>query len=123
MRLHCSDISRISRSSVSKQHFVPKTKLHIGKRAFSVSAPTIWNQLPIVIKSTDTCCYTLNESLLLVTREHSLEYVVIIMQMYTLVKMVPVRSFIVLNQQMHTHACSLARTQACTTHVHMHLRT
>ena len=29
------------RSSVSKQRFVPKTKLNIGKRAFSVAVPTI----------------------------------------------------------------------------------
>ena len=36
--------------------FVPKTtgKLNIGKRAFSVAAPTIWNQLPIKIKSSET---------------------------------------------------------------------
>ena len=34
--------------------FIPKTKLNIGKRAFSVAAPTIWNKLPIVIKSSET---------------------------------------------------------------------
>ena len=34
--------------------FVPKTRLYIGKRAFSVAAPTILNQLPIAIKSSET---------------------------------------------------------------------
>ena len=31
-----------------------KTKLNIGKRAYSVAAPTIWNQLHIAIKSFET---------------------------------------------------------------------
>ena len=52
--LHFSDISRTLRSSVSKHIFVPKTKLNIAERAFSVAAPTIWNQLPIAIKSSET---------------------------------------------------------------------
>ena len=52
--LHFSDISRTHRSSVSKQRFVPKTKLSTGKRAFSVAAPIIWNQLPIMIISSET---------------------------------------------------------------------
>ena len=34
--------------------FVPKTRLNIGKPAFSLAAPTIWNQLPIAIKSYET---------------------------------------------------------------------
>ena len=34
------------KSSVSKQRFVPKTNLNIGKHAFSVAVPTIQNQLP-----------------------------------------------------------------------------
>ena len=33
---------------------VPKISLNIGKRAFSVAAPTIWNQLAITIKSSET---------------------------------------------------------------------
>ena len=41
--------SRTLRSSVTKQLFIPKTKLSIGKRAF----PTIWNQLPITIRSSE----------------------------------------------------------------------
>ena len=49
--LHFSDISRTLKSSISKQVFVPKTKLNIGKNAFSVAVQTIWNQLPIAIKS------------------------------------------------------------------------
>ena len=40
--LHFSAISRMLRSSVSKQLFVPKTKLNIGKYAFSVAAQTTW---------------------------------------------------------------------------------
>ena len=32
------------RSSASKQRVAPKTRLSIGKRAFAVAAPTIWNQ-------------------------------------------------------------------------------
>ena len=50
-----SDVSRTRRSSVAKQRFFfRKTKLYIGKRAFSVAAPTIWNQLAIAIKSSET---------------------------------------------------------------------
>ncbi len=49
-----SGISRTLTSSVSKQLFVPETNLNIGKRDFSVAAPTIWNQLPIAIKSSET---------------------------------------------------------------------
>ena len=41
-------------SSGSTYGVVPKTKLNIVKRAFSVAAPTIWNQLPITIKSSGT---------------------------------------------------------------------
>ena len=52
--LHFSDISRTLRSSISKKRFVPKTKLNIGKRGFSVAAPTIWNQLTVVVKSSET---------------------------------------------------------------------
>ena len=52
--LHFCGNSRTIRSSVSKLVFVPKTKLDIGKRAFSVAASTIWNQLPIAIKSSET---------------------------------------------------------------------
>ena len=37
------------RSSVTKQLFIPKTKFSIGKRDF----PTIWNQLPIPIRSSE----------------------------------------------------------------------
>jgi len=47
-------ISRTLRSSVSKQLFVRKTKLNIGKCTFSVAASTIWNHHPIAIKSSET---------------------------------------------------------------------
>ena len=40
--------------SVPAVLLVPKTKLNIGKHAFSVAALTIWNQLPITIKSPET---------------------------------------------------------------------
>ena len=52
--LHFSDISRTLRSSISKQLFVPQTNLNIGKCAFLVTAPTLWSQLPIAIKSSET---------------------------------------------------------------------
>jgi len=39
---------------VYKQRFVTKTRLNIGKQAFSVAAPAIWTQLPITIKSSET---------------------------------------------------------------------
>ena len=52
--IHFFDILRILRSSVSKQMFIPKTTLNIRKRAFSMAAPTIWNQLPIAIKYSET---------------------------------------------------------------------
>jgi len=52
--LDFSNISRTLASSVSKQLFVPRTKLNIGKCAFSVAEPIIWNQLPITTKSSET---------------------------------------------------------------------
>ena len=45
--LHLSNIPRQLRSSTSQQLIVPKTKLNLGKRAFSVAAPRVWNELPI----------------------------------------------------------------------------
>ena len=55
--LHLSYILRTLRSTISKQLFVPKTKLNIGKRAFPVAAPPIWNQLLITIKSETTATF------------------------------------------------------------------
>ena len=52
--LHFSGISGTLKSSVSKQLFVTMTKLGSGKCAFSVAAPTVWNQLPIAIRSSET---------------------------------------------------------------------
>ena len=51
--LHLSNIPRQLRSSTS-QLIVPKTKLNLGKRAFSVAAPRIWNELPITLKTSET---------------------------------------------------------------------
>ena len=41
-------------SSVFRQVSVPKIKLNIGIRAFSVAAPTIWNQFSIIIILSET---------------------------------------------------------------------
>ena len=51
--LHLSNIPRQLRSSIS-QLIVPKTKLNLGKRAFSVAAPKVWNELPITLKTSET---------------------------------------------------------------------
>ena len=52
--LHLSNIPRQLRSSTSQQLIVPKTKLNLGKRAFSVAAPRVWNELPITLKTSET---------------------------------------------------------------------
>ena len=44
--LHFSNITRQLRSSTSQHLSIPRTKLNLGKRAFSVAAPIIWNELP-----------------------------------------------------------------------------
>ena len=49
--LHYSNIPRQLRSSTSQQLSITRNKLNLGKRAFSVAAPTIWNELPITLKS------------------------------------------------------------------------
>ena len=54
--LHFSNIPRQLRSSTSQQLYIARNKLNLGKRAFSVAAPDIWNELPtdriiIIIKS------------------------------------------------------------------------
>ena len=46
--LHFSNIPRQLRSS--QQLSIPRTKLNLGKRAFSVAAPIIWNELPTILK-------------------------------------------------------------------------
>ena len=52
--LHLSNIPRQLRSSISQQLIVPKTKLNLVKHAFSVAAPTVWNELPITLKTSET---------------------------------------------------------------------
>ena len=52
--LHLSNIHRQLRSSISQQRTVPKTKLNLGKRAFPVVAPRVWNELPITLKTSET---------------------------------------------------------------------
>ena len=51
--LHLSNIPKQLRSSIS-QLIVPKTKLNLGKRAFSVAAHMVWNELPISLKTSET---------------------------------------------------------------------
>ena len=52
--LHLSNIPRQLRSSTSQQLILPKTKLNLGKHAFSVAAPRVWNELPITLKTSET---------------------------------------------------------------------
>ena len=52
--LHFSNIPRQLRSSTSEQLSIPRTKLNLGKRAFSVAAPIIWNELPTTLKSCES---------------------------------------------------------------------
>ena len=47
--LHYSNVPRQLRSSTSQQLSIPRTKLSLGKRAFSVAAPIIWNELPTTL--------------------------------------------------------------------------
>ncbi len=39
------------RSSSSDLLFVPRVNTNIGTRAFSVAAPTLWNMLPLIVRS------------------------------------------------------------------------
>ena len=48
--LHFSNVPRQLRSSTSQQLSIPRTKLNLGKRAFSVAAPIVWNELPTTLK-------------------------------------------------------------------------
>ena len=52
--LHLSNIPRQLRSSTSQQISIPRTKLYLDKRAFSVAAPIIWNELPTTLKSCES---------------------------------------------------------------------
>ena len=52
--LHFSNIPRQLRSSTSQQLPIPRTKLNLAKRAFSVAAPIIWNELPTTLKSCES---------------------------------------------------------------------
>ena len=51
--LYLSNIPRQLRSSIS-QLIVPKTKLNLGKCAFSVAAPRVWNELSTTSKTSET---------------------------------------------------------------------
>ena len=51
--LHLSNNPRQLRSSISQQ-LVSKTNVNLGKPAFSVAAPRIWNELPITLKTSET---------------------------------------------------------------------
>ena len=52
--LHFSNIPRQLISSTSQQLSIPRTNLNLGKRAFSVAAPIIWNELPTTLKSCES---------------------------------------------------------------------
>ena len=52
--LHFSNVPRQLRSFTSQQLSIPRTKLNLGKRAFSVAAPIIWNELPTTLKSCES---------------------------------------------------------------------
>ena len=52
--LHFSNIPTQLRSSTSHQLYIPRTKLNPGKRALSVAAPIIWNELPTTLKSCES---------------------------------------------------------------------
>ena len=47
-------LARQLRSSTSQQLSIPRTKLNLGKRAFSVAAPIIWNELPTTLQSCES---------------------------------------------------------------------
>ena len=44
-------ISRELRSTSSNQLYIPRVKTKAGTEAFSVAAPTLWNSLPVSVKS------------------------------------------------------------------------
>ena len=52
--LHFSNIPRQLRSSTSQQLSIPRTKLNVDNRAFSVAAPFFWNELPTTLKSCES---------------------------------------------------------------------
>ena len=60
----CSEVSSLARlrSSTSGDYIIPRTIRKLGERAFSVSAPSLWNALPSDIKSTQ-CTTTLKKLL------------------------------------------------------------
>jgi hypothetical protein len=52
--LQLNDTERVLRSSAAPTLFVPRTRTEFGKRAFSVSAPLIWNSLPVAVRTSDS---------------------------------------------------------------------
>ena len=53
---HCfpqiSSIKRHLRSAERRDMLVPRTRTELGRRSFSVAAPTVWNSLPTHLRST-----------------------------------------------------------------------
>ena len=57
----CVPVSSVStrvalRSAARGDLVVPRTRLRLGNRAFSVAGPAMWNSLPINIRSAPTLC-------------------------------------------------------------------
>ncbi len=53
-RLRAEVANRGQQKIIKDKKILPITRVNIGKRAFSVTAPTIWNQINISIKYFET---------------------------------------------------------------------
>ena len=51
---YLANIPRQLISSSSQQLSIPRTKLNLDKRAFSVATPIVWNELPATLKSCES---------------------------------------------------------------------
>ena len=45
-----SEVSRYQFTLLYNQLYIPRSKLNLDKRAFSVAAPDVWNKLPVKLK-------------------------------------------------------------------------
>src|SRR6188508_2778687 len=58
--LHPYNPTRTLRSSNTNSLEVPKITRAIGRRSFSFSAPTIWNNLPLSLRNTVSSCFSVS---------------------------------------------------------------